>query len=175
MKSCNIIKIYLEYCEFDKELDKNTLKAYRIDLRQYYEFIGEEITSKETIEKYIRLLHKKYKSRTTKRKIASMKAFYTYLEEKQIISENPFRRIRMKFKEEKVLPRIIPKNDIERLLNYMYGQLRKQKGKNILRDLAVVEMFFATGARVYEISNIRIENIDMKTGSIYFNGKDRKE
>lgn len=104
-----------------------------------------------------------------------MKAFYTYLEEKQIISENPFRRIRMKFKEEKVLPRIIPKNDIERLLNYMYGQLRKQKGKNILRDLAVVEMFFATGARVYEISNIRIENIDMKTGSIYFNGKERKE
>ena len=175
MKSCNIIKNYLEYCEFDKELDKNTLKAYRIDLRQYYEFIGEEITSKETIEKYIRLLHKKYKSRTTKRKIASMKAFYTYLEEKQIISENPFRRIRMKFKEEKVLPRIIPKNDIERLLNYMYGQLRKQKGKNILRDLAVVEMFFATGARVYEISNIRIENIDMKTGSIYFNGKGRKE
>ena len=80
----------------------------------------------------------------------------------------------MKFKEEKVLPRIIPKNDIERLLNYMYGQLRKQKGKNILRDLAVVEMFFATGARVYEISNIRIENIDMKTGSIYFNGKERK-
>lgn len=175
MKSCNIIKNYLEYCEFDKELDKNTLKAYRIDLRQYYEFIGEEITSKETIEKYIRLLHKKYKSRTTKRKIASMKAFYTYLEEKQIISENPFRRIRMKFKEEKVLPRIIPKNDIERLLNYMYGQLRKQKGKNILRDLTVVEMFFATGARVYEISNIRIENIDMKTGSIYFNGKGRKE
>ena len=57
----------------------------------------------------------------------------------------------------------------------MYGQLRKQKGKNILRDLAVVEMFFATGARVYEISNIRIENIDMKTGSIYFNGKGRKE
>jgi len=175
MKSCNIIKNYLEYCEFDKELDKNTLKAYRIDLRQYYEFTGEEITSKETIEKYIRLLHKKYKSRTTKRKIASMKAFYTYLEEKQIISENPFRRIRTKFKEEKVLPRIIPKNDIERLLNYMYGQLRKQKGKNILRDLAVVEMFFATGARVYEISNIRIENIDMKTGSIYFNGKGRKE
>lgn len=81
----------------------------------------------------------------------------------------------MKFKEEKVLSRIIPKNDIERLLNYMYGQLRKQKGKNILRDLAVVEMFFATGARVYEISNIRIENIDMKTGSIYFNGKERKE
>ena len=81
----------------------------------------------------------------------------------------------MKFKEEKVLPRIIPKNDIERLLNYMYGQLRNQKGKNILRDLAVVEMFFATGARVYEISNIRIENIDMKTGSIYFNGKERKE
>ena len=60
-------------------------------------------------------------------------------------------------------------------MNYMYGQLRKQKGKNILRDLAVVEMFFATGARVYEISNIRIENIDMKTGSIYFNGKGRKE
>ena len=56
-----------------------------------------------------------------KRKLASVKAFYNYLEEEELIEENPFRKIKVKFKEAVVLPRIIPREEIESLLNYMYN------------------------------------------------------
>ena len=168
------VKTYLEYCKYRKELDEKTLKAYRIDLKQYFKYFGEDDPNKEGIEKYITELHKMYKQKTIKRKIASVKAFYNYLEEEELIVENPFRKIHVKFKEAIVLPRIIPRNEIERLLNYMYANGKKEN-KQRLRDIAVVETFFATGARVYEISNIKAECIDLSSGLICFKGKGNKE
>lgn len=169
---------YLEYCEYRKELDAKTLKAYRIDLRQYFEFFNRKEPEKESIENFLTELHKKYKQKTVKRKIASIKAFYNYLEEEEIISESPFRRIKIKFKENVVLPRIIPREEIEQLLNCMYSQKYKYgtgEYKYWIRDIAVVEVFFATGARVYEISNIRTDCVNLKSGIIRIMGKGGKE
>lgn len=169
---------YLKYCEYRKELDKKTLKAYRIDLRQYFEYVCMDNPDKEKIEEYITQLHKNYKQKTVKRKIASIKAFYNYLEENEIIAENPFRKIKVKFKETVTLPRIIPREEIEKLLNHMYQCLNEHNKtfrKYMLRDIAVIEVFFATGARVYEISNIREESINLNTGLIRLMGKGGKE
>lgn len=169
---------YLEYCEYRKELDGKTLKAYRIDLRQYFEYVCVDEPDKEKIEEYITHLHKSYKQKTVKRKIASIKAFYNYLEETEIIAESPFRKIKVKFKETVTLPRIIPREEIEKLLNHMYQCLNendKVSHKHMLRDVAVIEVFFATGARVYEISNIREDSINLNTGLIRLMGKGGKE
>lgn len=169
---------YLKYCEYRKELDKKTLKAYRIDLRQYFEYVCVDNPDKEKIEEYITQLHKNYKQKTVKRKIASIKAFYNYLEENEIIAENPFRKIKVKFKETVTLPRIIPREEIEKLLNHMYQCLNEHNKafrKYMLRDIAVIEVFFATGARVYEISNIRGDSINLNTGLIRLMGKGGKE
>ena len=169
---------YLEYCEYRKELDGKTLKAYRIDLRQYFEYVCVDEPDKEKIEEYITHLHKSYKQKTVKRKIASIKAFYNYLEETEIIAESPFRKIKLKFKETVTLPRIIPREEIEKLLNHMYQCLNendKVSHKHMLRDVAVIEVFFATGARVYEISNIREDSINLNTGLIRLMGKGGKE
>ena len=169
---------YLEYCEYRKELDRKTLKAYRIDLRQYFEYICVDEPDKEKIEEYVTHLHKSYKQNTVKRKIASIKAFYNYLEETEIIAESPFRKIKVKFKETVTLPRIIPREEIEKLLNHMYQCLNendKASRKFMLRDVAVIEVFFATGARVYEISNIRDDSINLNTGLIRRMGKGGKE
>ena len=169
---------YLEYCEYRKELDRKTLKAYRIDLRQYFEYICVDEPDKEKIEEYVTHLHKSYKQKTVKRKIASIKAFYNYLEETEIIAESPFRKIKVKFKETVTLPRIIPREEIEKLLNHMYQCLNendKASRKFMLRDVAEIEVFFATGARVYEISNIRDDSINLNTGLIRLMGKGGKE
>lgn len=172
------LKKYLEYCEFRKELDWNTLKAYKIDLRQFFEFIKQDLINRNKIEDYITNLHKKYKQKTIKRKIASIKAFYNYLEEREIIDSNPFRKIKVKFKETKLLPKIIPREEIEQLLNCVYAQEDKKRGKSYrywLRDIAVIETIFATGARVYEISNIREDSINLNSGLIKIMGKGGKE
>lgn len=169
---------YLVFCKYRKELDDKTLKAYRIDLRQYFEWVKSEEPGKGEIEEYITKLHISFKQKTVKRKLASIKAFYNYLEEEELIEENPFRKIKVKFKEAVVLPRIIPREEIELLLNYMYNHKSNSKRKTVggwKRDVTIIEMFFATGARVYEISNIRAECVDLKSGLICFKGKGNKE
>lgn len=95
-----------------------------------------------------------------------------------MIADNPFRKIKVKFKETKILPRIIPREEIEQLLNYMYAhedKRNKRAYKYWLRDTAVIETFFATGARVYEISNIKAECVNLNTGLIKIMGKGGKE
>lgn len=174
----NKVKPYLEYCTYRKELDIKTIKAYRIDLTQFFSYVQSTAPEKETIEQYLTDLHKKYKQKTIKRKIASIKAFYSYLEEEELVEQNPFQKIKVKFKETIILPRIIPREEIEQLLNYIYASLSSLSGiqyKHTLRDAAVIEVFFATGARVYEISNIRAENINLNSGLIRIMGKGGKE
>lgn len=168
MNPINYYNQYLEYCQYRKELDAKTLKAYRIDLRQYFDYIQDNIPDKQLIEDYITFLHKTYKQKTVKRKIASLKAFYNYLESEEIITETPFRKIKVKFKETIVLPRVIPRTEIEMILKCIYRH-------NNLRDISIIEMFFATGARVYEISNLCVDCVDLYSGTIRFMGKGNKE
>ena len=98
MKLKEMLQDYLEYCQYRKELDNKTVKAYRIDLRQYFEFVGECDLDKNWIERYITNLHKNFRQKTVKRKIASVKAFYNFLEDEELIQENPFRKIKVNFK-----------------------------------------------------------------------------
>ncbi len=104
------IKNYLEHCHIQKCLDEKTLKAYRIDLRQFSEqlFLSDvtKITSSE-IETYIAGLHQKYKPKTAKRKVASIKALFRYLEYKEVIESNPFNKIQIHFREHIILPKTI--------------------------------------------------------------------
>ncbi len=178
MRTIDRVTPYLNYCCIRKELDAKTIKAYRIDLRQFFEFCGGNDPDKSQIESYVTDLHQKYRQKTVKRKLASVKAFYNYLEEEEIIRETPFRRIKVRFKEAFVLPRIIPRGEIERLLNCMHT-VNLERGETgygyWLRDIAIVETFFATGARVYEVSNIRKSSIDLNTGLLRIDGKGDKE
>ena len=168
---------YLEFCQYRKELSRNTVKAYRIDLEQFLRYVKEDTLLRSKIEAYITELHKKYKQKTVKRKIASIKAFYQYLEEEERMKEsNPFTKIRVKFKEVESLPRIIPRNEIEKLVNCRYAIIdHSEKKSTIYRDLTIVEIFFATGARVYEISNLKRQDIDLDNGIIRIFGKGSKE
>lgn len=67
---------YLKDCSLRKRLSQKTIRAYKIDLRQYFEFVGEKKDDLKIINDYIHFLNKKYsKYKTVKRKIASIKAF----------------------------------------------------------------------------------------------------
>ena len=90
------INNYINYCAYQKRLDKKTLKSYRIDLRQFYEcYPSIQLTdfTHEILEEYILKLHQQYKPKTVKRKLASLKVFFHYLEYRSIIEINPFNRI----------------------------------------------------------------------------------
>lgn len=175
-------EIYLQYCKEQKELDVKTIKAYRIDLKQFWSFIDEnemEI-NKENINLYLRYIHSKYKHKTVKRKVASIKAFFRYMEEEEIMENNPFHKVKTKFKEEMTLPKIIPRNMIEQLLKYLYQQEKdvektiKERGY-ILRDIVIIEVLFATGLRISELCSVQDKAFDIDNGILCITGKGNKE
>lgn len=90
---------YLEYCKSQKKLDNKTIKAYRIDLKQFATFLNNtnvHSLSVADIENFIGYLHRNFKPKTVKRKLASLKAFFHYLEYKSIIKISPFNKIKTK-------------------------------------------------------------------------------
>lgn len=178
----SLIEDYLKFCHSQKRLDEKTLKAYRIDLRQFYNHTSvtdiSEITS-QILEDYIARLHQQYKPKTVKRKIASLKAFFHYLEYKDIIDRNPFNKIQIRFREPVILPKTIPLHTIEVFLSAIYNQRRHAKTdyqkKNALRDAAVTELLFATGMRISELCALKNDDINLYDGTILIYGKGDKE
>lgn len=176
------IKAYMEFCQYQKRLDTKTLKAYRIDLNQFMTQIS--ITSPDRItpsilEEFISTLHKTYKPKTVKRKIASLKALFHYLEYKDIIQINPFCKLQVKFREPVILPKTIPLHTIEIFLSTMYHQRALAKTacqqRCVLRDIAVIELLFATGMRISELCSLSPADINLYDRVILIYGKGSKE
>lgn len=176
------IKNYLEYCEMQKRLDQKTLKAYRIDLRQFREQTPEtqinDITP-ESLERYIAQLHGQYKPKTVKRKIASVKALFHHLEYREIIPYNPFNKIRVHFREPVILPKTIPLPTVELFLATIYRQRQTAETpyqkQNALRDAAVAELLFATGMRISELCFLKVGDVSLSDGTILIYGKGSRE
>lgn len=178
----NLVDDYLDYCTQQKRLDAKTLKAYRIDLRQFSEYL----TSRDIIditpsilEAYIGSLHQKYKPKTVKRKIASVKALFHYFEYKDVIDINPFNKIQIKFREPIILPKTIPLYTVETFLSTVYKYRKDAKTefqkKNALRDAAVIELLFATGIRISELCSLKMNDVNLHDRTILINGKGSKE
>lgn len=173
---------YLNFCRYQKGLNPKTIKAYTIDLRQYYEFnLGSNYDwfEKVALNEYIYELHKQYKPKTAKRKIACLKAFFHYLELEEILEINPFNKIQTKFQEPFVLPRTIPLKTIKKLLKTVYKEKDKPmsdyRKSVVLRDIAMFEIMFATGMRISEICSLKNNDVDLKNKMIRVYGKGSKE
>lgn len=176
-----LMEEYLYYGLKQRKLDEKTVRAYQVDLRQFSEFCAQKelVTEKAIIRQYVLYLHETYKQKTVKRKVASLKAFYSYLEDEEIIENSPLRKIRTEFREEKVLPRSIPYSVLQSLLSSMYSQKSIEntisKRKLLNRDIAVVEILFSTGIRISELCNLMQKNIDIEHGIFCIKGKGGKE
>lgn len=180
-KLSTFITEYLKICESIKKLDNKTIKAYRIDLLQFHTFMlsQNDFTDKTALNSYISLLHQKYRPKTAKRKIAALKAFFHYLICEEVLDCNPFDRLSVKFRESQILPRTIPDPVIESFLSTMYQQKQLARTtyqrNSILRDIAVIELLFATGVRISELCTLTSSQVDFTTYKIIIYGKGAKE
>ncbi len=177
----SIISNYLHFCEYQKNLSKKTIKAYKIDLIQFFSFAkpSENILNKLNITEYISFLHTKYKPKSVKRKVASLKAFCSFLEDEEEIEYNPFSKIHINYKEPFHLPKVISIDRIDKLLSAMYKELDRcdsnYKLGYTLRSIAVIELLFATGMRVSELCSLPINDIDLTNKTIRILGKGARE
>lgn len=170
---------YLTYCLKQKNLSSHTLKAYKIDITQYRSFAGKITIDKDTLVNYIRHLHETYKPKTIRRKIASLKTFFHYLYYQDIIKNNPFGKIDTYFKEPKTLPKTIPQHVIQSVLCAAYSNISDSvtpyQEKTNIRNTAIIELLFATGARISEICSLRSKDVDLISHTVKIFGKGSKE
>ncbi len=162
---------YLEYLEIERGLAKNTILAYRSDLYSLSEFFVQiglkniaEI-SRLHLNMYIKNLYdKKYTPMSITREIASIKGFFKWLSINEIIAHNPALAIEQP-KLPKKLPKVLSMKEINELLDSSLNKLQK----------AVLELLYAAGLRVSELSDIQLNNIDLNTKYIRVLGKGSKE
>lgn len=135
--------------------------------------------SKNTLDCFITTLHKQYKPKTIKRKIASLKAFFHYLEYQGILNENPFSKLDIRFREPKLLPKSIPFYTVQKFLTILYFQKERAISdyqlRCSIRDIAVIELLFATGIRISELCSLKPLDIDLSNNTILIYGKGAKE
>ena len=179
---------FLFHCQYEKNLSPKTLKAYSIDLRQFGDHREKELSvtqlaqiDKVALRSYIKSLFGHLAEKSVKRKIATLKALFHHLEREDEIAVNPFRKIDVRIKEKKRLPRTVPLADLERLFRYLYGRKeaienRESQGyRALVRDIAVLELLFATGARVGEVCGLGTADVDLRRGQARILGKGGRE
>lgn len=178
---------YFLHCNFEKKLSNKTMKAYKIDLAQLNQFLVQknnindiDVITKSEIRNYLESISN-LKPKSIKRKIASIKAFFNYLEYEDVISVNPLRKMRIRIKEPSTLPRVMDLNEITRMLKIAYTKCNFTNGSNsfhntsAIRNIVVLELLFGTGARVSEIAELQPNDINLKSGQIIIHGKGKKE
>lgn len=175
---------FLLHCRFEKNLSPKTLKAYETDLNQLRAFLNikERITeiSKEDLRSYL-ILISSLKPKSIKRKVATMKALFNYLEFEDKIMVNPFRKMRINIKEPQTLRTVMDVREVIKILktSYQTRNLISNKESYLyfesIRNIVVLELLFSTGARVSEIADLKTEYVNLRTGTILIKGKGNKE
>ena len=171
-----LIADYLETGEYEKQLSPDTIKAYRIDLRQFLDFTGGEWADRNMLNQYIKHLNQHFAPRSAKRKLASVRAFYHEMEICGELGENPFNKLHIRIHSPQELPRVIPEQIVQALLQSAYNAYMPGC-REVLRDIVVLELLFSTGLRVSELCALTRNTFLLNDSGLRLlvRGKGRKE
>ncbi len=169
-----LIDTYLGYLENKRKLSYNTLMSYKHDLYGYLEYLKANNSTalkvrKATVVAYLSLLQREGKSaQTISRNLASIRGFYKYLNVTERMKRNPTSGISSP-KSERQLPEILTIKEVDRLLSQPDGD----DFKNV-RDKAMLELLYATGIRVSELVEIKVDDIEPEKEILRCEGSDRR-
>lgn len=168
----NVINDFIIYIS-KKNYSINTYTSYINDLYYFYIFIKKDLTKVtfEDVKDYLEHLNlKKEKPSSVRRKISSLKSFYKFLYKNKYMDKKDYPLTKVAYpKMEKKLPKFIYYNDLLEIIN------ESTKDKDGVRDRLIIEMLYATGVRVSELINIKINDIDFNNRRIIVLGKGNKE
>jgi integrase/recombinase XerC len=191
-----LVQQFLDYLQLEKHFSDYTVKSYGADLIQYGQFLAGEIgqhnaepplnvvfpeTPASIDEKHAKaeplqireflayLYAQNYTKSTTARKLATLRSFYKFLIRKNLVQTNPLATIRTP-KQEKRLPKCLDLEQVQKLLDAPGdGDLLAA------RDKAMLEVLYASGIRVSELVELKLEDIDLQEGVLRVTGKGRKD
>ncbi|MDE6586086.1 MAG: tyrosine-type recombinase/integrase [Clostridia bacterium] len=169
---------FINYLQATKNLSEKTLKAYSSDLKQFYKF--EKSILKPDVCAFISYLNLELKLKDTsiRRKIITLKNFYDYLIDTEVIETSPFKKLKFKFKQERKLPKTLSISEICKLLKcFDIGTelLSPFALKEYIRDAALLDLLISTGIRIGEAAAITIDDIITSEHTLLIHGKGRKQ
>ena len=167
---------FLNYLQHEKRSSIHTITSYKTDLRQFINFCKktspvfdiEKVTHPQVRAWVISLLEKKMTAKSINRKMAALSAYFQFLMNKQVRSDNPVAKVPT-LKTPKNLPKFVKLQEIDRLLH----PLNFSEDFSGLRDLIVLEILYGTGIRRSELIELLPESV--QNGSLKVMGKGGKE
>jgi len=174
------IESYLKYLKFEKRYSSHTIRAYTDDLHQFESFVQSDSNvqtqalikiNHRLVRKWIIFLYNNNISpRSINRKISSLKKFYKFLIQNQVIESNPFDKVILP-KVSKKLPEFIKQDEISNL----FDQIDFPENFIGLRDKLILELLYGTGIRLSELINLQEHDINISDSTIRVLGKRNKE
>ncbi len=186
------ISSFLQHLIVEKGFSRNTSDAYRNDLGQFWDFLQDGSHSNgngngdgssngnnfwasvdlNLLNKYVEDLRvrKGYRDTTTARKIASIKSFFGFLSENNLITEDPTESLGSP-RVGRTLPKFLPEEEVTKLLDTAY----KSGTNEGQRDAVIMELLYATGLRVGELVSLNMQDVDLSESYIRCMGKGSKE
>ncbi|HPZ23618.1 MAG TPA: tyrosine recombinase [Bacilli bacterium] len=166
---------YIEYLRVEKSYSNYTESNYLIDLDNYSDYLKNNkinylnITYKEIVEyeKYLKEVCN-LESSSINRHLSSLRSFYNYLELHSLIKSNPFKLVNGPKRPER-LPNYMKYSEFEEMVNSC------DETPLGIRNRALLETLLATGARISEIINLDVDDLDLNNGEVKVLGKGNKE
>jgi integrase/recombinase XerC len=184
---------FMDYLQTEKNASRHTVSSYLMDIEQFVGFVWPEQAPPFRWD-----MPDRFKARaflvefqkagsaptTTARKLSSVRSFYRFLQREEVVVRNPFVGLRPP-KRPSRLPDVLSVAEVTRLIEAPCKAMSRERAAGrpptpyveyaVLRDTAILELLYSTGARIGEIAGLRESELDLLSGVIKVRGKGKKE
>jgi len=178
-----LIERYIQYLRYERNASPHTVRNYHSDLVQFRDFLaqgqpGSKVSLKSIdalrIRGFLAFLFEKEKKKTSiARKLAAVRAFFKFLSRDRALAENPAAAVSTP-KLARTLPRIMSEEEMNDFLDRV-GQAAQSGDPALVRDRAILELLYASGLRVSELTGLDLRNVNFGDGIVLVRGKGDKE
>lgn len=171
-----ILDEYMLYIQLERNYSSYTASEYKTDIAEFLSFLSREgiqelddVTYIEARLYVTELYHKSLARTSISRKISSIRSFFKFANVRYQVSDHAFTALHHPKKQEKI-PSFFYEKEMELLFKACQG-----KDPKSLRERAILELLYATGMRVSELTALKIEDVDEDLGIVKVMGKGKKE
>jgi integrase/recombinase XerC len=179
----SVVDDFLLYVGTERALSPHTVTAYRRDLEEFVNWLGQQGQSGDdavtrvdrlTMRGFLAALNRRGLSkRSMARVVSTLRTFYRFLQREELMDGNPARAVQAP-KFEKYLPAFLDRKQVDRVFDA--AEARAMEGRfTDVRDLAIMELFYSTGIRLSELHGVNRADLDLMVKQLKVRGKGRKE
>lgn len=174
------VQSFLDHLKVEKGLSKNTLASYGTDLNAFLKYLEgkgmqapTQITSAHILEHIVSLSKEGLKPRSMARHLITIRRFFKFLNQEKILDQDPTALIDIP-KIGRKLPNFLTLNEVDKILEAAVTQTKVVTLEN-QRNHAMIELLYATGLRVSELVNLKVDDLNLQKGFLKAYGKGSKE